>query len=40
MTGDTLSGGVPVAGVYIAAGASTSANFAKWYVDSPGYNQS
>lgn len=40
MTGTTLSGGLPVAGANIVAGASTAANFAKWYVDSPGYNLS
>ena len=40
MTLDTLIGGVPVAGPNIVAGASTAANFAKWYTDSPGYNMS
>ena len=40
MTGTNLSGGLPVAGASIAAGASTADNFAKWYVDSPGYNLS
>lgn len=40
MTGTTLSGGLPVAGPNIGAGASSAGNFAKWYVDSPGYNLS
>lgn len=40
MTAATLSGGLPTAGPNIAAGASSAANFAKWYVDSPGYNLS
>ena len=40
MTASTLSGGVPTAGPSIVAGASSAANFAKWYVDSPGYNLS
>lgn len=40
MTGTNLSGGLPVAGANIVTGASTADNFAKWYVDSPGYNLS
>lgn len=40
MTMPTLSAGLPVAGPGIVAGASTASNFAKWYVDSPGYNLS
>ncbi len=40
MTGSTLVGGLPTAGASIAAGASSADNFAKWYVDSPGYNLS
>jgi hypothetical protein len=40
MTATTLSGGLPTAGANIVAGASSVANFAKWYVDSPGYNLS
>ena len=36
----TLSGGLPTAGPAIGAGASSAANFAKWYVDSPGFNTS
>lgn len=40
MVGSTLVGGVPTAGANIVAGASTAANFAKWYTDTPGYNQS
>lgn len=40
MTGSTLSGGLPTAGANIVAGASSAANFAKWYTDSPGYNLS
>lgn len=40
MTGSTLSGGLPTAGPNIGMGASSAENFAKWYVDSPGYNVS
>lgn len=40
MVGSTLSGGLPVAGANIVAGASSAANFAQWYVDTPGVNQS
>jgi fibro-slime domain-containing protein len=40
MTAPTLSAGLPTAGSGISAGASSAANFAKWYVDSPGYNLS
>lgn len=40
MVGSTLSGGLPTAGGAIGAGASSAANFAKWYVDSPGFNVS
>lgn len=40
MVGSTLTAGLPTAGASIVAGASTVANFAKWYVDSPGYNLS
>lgn len=40
MVGSTLVGGLPTAGANIAAGASSAANFAKWYVDSPGFNLS
>jgi fibro-slime domain-containing protein len=32
--------GLPDAGPNIGAGASSAANFAKWFVDSPGYNLS
>lgn len=38
MVAPTLTGGLPTPGPSIAAGASTAANFAKWYVDSLGYN--
>lgn len=40
MVASTLSGGLPTAGANIVAGASTAANFAKWYVDTPGFNLS
>lgn len=40
MVAGTLTGGLPTAGANIVAGASTVANFAKWYVDSPGFNLS
>src|SRR5687768_2910730 len=36
----TLVGGLPAPGPSLAAGGSTVANFAKWYVDSPGFNLS
>lgn len=38
MVGNNLVGGLPVAGPNIGAGASSAANFAKWFVDSPGFN--
>jgi len=40
MVAPTLTGGLPTAGANIGSGASSAANFAKWYVDSPGYNVS
>ena len=40
MTGSTLVGGLPTAGGNIGAGASSAANFAQWYVDTPGVNAS
>ena len=40
MVASMLTGGLPTAGANIAAGASSAANFAKWYVDSTGYNLS
>ena len=40
MVNDTLTGGLPTAGANIVAGASSVANFAKWYTDSPGFNLS
>lgn len=40
MVASSLTGGLPTAGVNIVAGASTVANFAKWFVDSPGFNLS
>ncbi len=40
MTGTSLVGGLPVAGPAINTGASSAANFAKWFVDTPGYNVS
>jgi len=40
MVAPTLTGGLPTSGANIVAGASSAANFAKWYVDSPGYNLS
>jgi fibro-slime domain-containing protein len=40
MVGSTLSGGLPTAGANIVAGASSAANFAKWFVNSPGFNLS
>lgn len=38
MVGSTLVGGLPVAGANIVTGGSTAANFAQWYVDTPGVN--
>ena len=38
MVNSTLTAGLPTAGANIVAGASTATNFAKWYVDSPGFN--
>lgn len=38
MVAPTLTGGLPTAGPNIVTGASTAANFAKWFTDSPGYN--
>lgn len=39
MVASTLSGGLPTAvSPNIVTGASSPANFAKWYVDSPGFN--
>ena len=40
MVASTLVGGLPAPGPSLAAGGSTVANFAKWYVDSPGFNLS
>ena len=40
MTGTSLVGGLPTAGAAIATGASSATNFARWYVDTPGYNTS
>ena len=40
MTAPTLTGGLPTAGPNIVAGASSAANFTKWYVDTPGVNVS
>jgi fibro-slime domain-containing protein len=40
MVASTLTGGLPTAGGAIVTGGSTVANFAKWYVDSPGFNLS
>lgn len=40
MTASTLTSGLPTAGPNIGLGASSNANFAKWYVDSPGFNVS
>ena len=41
MVGTTLGGdGLPTVGANIAAGASSAANFAKWFNDSPGFNAS
>ncbi|MCC6531971.1 MAG: fibro-slime domain-containing protein [Burkholderiales bacterium] len=38
MVSSTLTAGLPTAGPGIAAGASSAGNFAKWYVDAPGFN--
>jgi fibro-slime domain-containing protein len=38
MVAPTLTGGLPTPGPSLVAGGSTVANFAKWYVDSPGFN--
>ena len=38
MVDPTLTGGLPTPGPNIAVGASSDANFAKWFVDSPGFN--
>ena len=40
MTGTSLVAGLPTAGANIVTGASSAGNFAKWYVDTPGYNLS
>lgn len=40
MVNNSLTGGLPTAGANIVTGASSAANFAKWFVDSPGYNLS
>jgi fibro-slime domain-containing protein len=40
MVESTLTGGLPTAGANIVAGASSATNFAKWYVDSAGFNLS
>lgn len=40
MVASTLTGGLPTAGANIVAGGSSAANFAQWYVDSPGVNLS
>ena len=40
MVAPTLTGGLPTAGLNIGSGASSAANFAKWYVNSPGFNLS
>lgn len=40
MVASTLTGGLPTAGGAIVTGGSTVANFAKWYVDSTGFNLS
>ncbi|HEX2483798.1 MAG TPA: PEP-CTERM sorting domain-containing protein, partial [Myxococcota bacterium] len=40
MVATTLTGGLPTPGPNILAGASNPTNFAKWYVDSPGFNLS
>ena len=38
MVASTLTAGLPTAGANIVAGASSAANFAKWFVNTPGYN--
>ena len=38
MVGSTLVGGLPTAGANITSGASSAANFAKWFTNSPGFN--
>lgn len=38
MVAPTLTGGLPTPGPSIVAGASSAANFAKWFTDSPGFN--
>jgi fibro-slime domain-containing protein len=38
MVAPTLVGGLPAPGPNLVAGGSTADNFAKWYVDSPGFN--
>lgn len=40
MVAPTLTAGLPTPGPSIIAGASSAANFAKWFVDSPGFNLS
>jgi fibro-slime domain-containing protein len=40
MVASTLTGGLPTPGPSIGTGASSAANFAKWFVDSPGFNSS
>jgi fibro-slime domain-containing protein len=40
MVAPTLTGGLPTPGPNIVTGASSAANFGKWYVDSPGFNLS
>src|SRR6185436_12110297 len=40
MVDPTLTGGLPTPGPNIAAGASSDDNFAKWFVNSPGFNLS
>jgi fibro-slime domain-containing protein len=40
MVAPTLTNGLPTPGPSLAAGASNAANLAKWFVDSPGFNQS
>ena len=40
MVDPTLTGGLPTPGPNIAAGASSDENFAKWFVNSPGFNLS
>lgn len=40
MVAPVLTGGLPTPGPAIGTGASSASNFAKWYVDSPGFNLS